>query len=100
MSNCSLLDRHSSLRSLPRGSGVGVEVEIARRVRCPESIHVAGAGRQACVEKARASRGADLHETDAGHSLAPLDEIVAHPDVVGGGDPRQLDLTGIRRRRR
>ncbi len=78
-----------------RAGDVRVRAEIARSVRCPHAIAVAGGGRQTRVGKGRTRGRADLDKIAASRPLAPLDLI---SDCARRRGPGQVDLAAVDRR--
>src|ERR1700732_3859983 len=82
------------------GAGGGeVAAGVAGRVRSPYPVEISGRGGERGVAVAGRGRGSDQRKARAAAPRAALDEISRHPDVVGRGRPRQINLAARDRRR-
>src|SRR5262249_47402893 len=75
-----------------RRARIRVRALVARPFGGPARVAESGAAGQPRVHEAARGRGADLGEVAASRPAAPLDDVARDPDVVGGGDPDQVDL--------
>ena len=88
---------------ISRGRGrcacaVRVGAEVAGGVDGPDSVRVARAGAEpgVGVGRARPARRGDLGERGAARTLAALDPVAGHPDVVARRAPGEIDLCRAR----
>ena len=77
-----------------------VAAQVAGRIGGPHPVPVRGRRRQPDVVERGAGRGRDLDKVGTSRTLAALDPVTGHADVVGRRRPRKVDLARRHHRRR